>query len=84
MANVVQELARLLQGSFAPDLATRRQSERSLDEMQALPNFGQLTLSLAQDINFPKPIRQSATLIFKNWVKINWAEVRKFLFYFSE
>ena len=70
------DLARLLAGSFAPDSVTRRQAERGLDEMQALPNFGQLALVLAQDDAANKPIRQSAALIFKNWVKANWALVR--------
>ena len=71
------DLTRLLAGSFAPDSTTRRQSERGLDEMQQLANFGQLALALAQDQSAAKPIRQSAALIFKNWVKANWELVRQ-------
>ncbi|KAI5479889.1 importin-alpha export receptor [Pseudohyphozyma bogoriensis] len=68
-----QQLAQLLINTLSPDATTRRAAERDLVSLQATPEFAQLILQLAQDPSQPKPVRQSAALSFKNWIKANWA-----------
>lgn len=63
----------MLLSTLSPDAAVRRQAERDLAQAQAHPSFGPLVLQLAQDANQQKPVRQSAALSFKNWIKGNWA-----------
>ncbi|BGP55866.1 hypothetical protein JCM8202_002291 [Rhodotorula sphaerocarpa] len=66
-------LANVLLSTLSPDAAVRRQAERDLTQAQAHPSFGPLVLQLAQDAGQQKPVRQSAALNFKNWIKANWA-----------
>ena len=66
-------LGAVLLSTLSPDAAVRRQAERDLTQAQSHPSFGPLVLQLAQDASQQKPVRQSAALSFKNWIKANWA-----------
>lgn len=72
-------LAGVLVATLSPDAPTRRQAERDLLQAQAHPSFGPLVLQLCQDPAQNKPVRQSAALSFKNWIKANWAVSFPFL-----
>ena len=70
-------LGAVLLSTLSPDAAVRRQAERDLTQAQSHPSFGPLVLQLAQDASQQKPVRQSAALSFKNWIKANWAVSRR-------
>ncbi|GAA5865792.1 hypothetical protein JCM8547_002779 [Rhodosporidiobolus lusitaniae] len=67
------QLAQILVTTLSPDATLRRQAERELTAAQSHPSFGPTILTLAQDATQAKPVRQSASLSFKNWIKANWA-----------
>ncbi|KAK4706174.1 exportin-2 (importin alpha re-exporter), partial [Phenoliferia sp. Uapishka_3] len=66
-------LTSVLQATLSPDATTRRAAERELTSAQAHPDFASSILHLTQDATAAKPIRMSAALNFKNWIKANWA-----------
>lgn len=68
-------LAANLQQSLSPDPQARRNAERQLDGLKAQPGFSQLVLQLAQNEQAQPAIRQSAALLFKNFVRNGWAKV---------
>lgn len=78
-AKMSAELGSILAATLSLDSLTRRQAEKSLSLAQSHPDFPTLVLSLAQDVNQQKSIRQSAALSFKNWIKLNWAVCLVFL-----
>ena len=63
----------VLQATLSADAGTRRAAERELASAQAHPDFAPSILALTQDGAVTKPIRMSAALNFKNWIKANWA-----------
>ncbi|GAA96918.1 uncharacterized protein L969DRAFT_96811 [Mixia osmundae IAM 14324] len=78
-------VASQLQASFGADAQARRAAERALQDLQSQPGYGQLLLTLAQSdrldgaapssssgVQLDRSVRQGATLLFKNWVKLNW------------
>ena len=69
----MDQLASILTNTLSPDATVRRGAERELVAAQQHDHFGPLVLQLTQDQNQSKPIRQSAALSFKNWIKANYA-----------
>ncbi|KAK4047944.1 importin-alpha export receptor [Microbotryomycetes sp. JL221] len=69
----MDSLASVLTQTLSPDATTRRNAERQLVQAQQHDSFGHVVLELTRHTSTPKPIRQSAALSFKNWIKANWA-----------
>ena len=69
----MDHLASILSHTLSPDASLSRAAERELESAQLHDQFGLLVLQLTQDSNQSKPIRQSAALTFKNWIKANYA-----------
>ncbi len=75
----MDQLATILTNTLSPDATVRRAAERELESAQTHDQFGPLVLQLTQDSNQSRPIRQSAALSFKNWIKANYAVSRLLL-----
>ena len=69
----MENLSAILSATLAIDAATRRNAERALLAVQAEPDFAHSVLQLAQSSTAAPALRQSATLAFKNWIKLNYA-----------
>ena len=69
----MEKLSGILSATLSIDAATRRNAERALSAVQAEPDFAHSVLLLAQSSTAPPALRQSATLAFKNWIKLNYA-----------
>ncbi|KAM0752941.1 putative importin-alpha export receptor [Meredithblackwellia eburnea MCA 4105] len=71
--SLVLGLIPVLEQTLSPDAQLRRNAERQLLQAQAHNDFAHSILQLTQDPSQPKPVRMSAALNFKNWIKANWA-----------
>ena len=69
----MDKLSAILGATFSIDSATRKNAERAFSAVQAEPDFAHSVLLLAQSTTAPPALRQSATLAFKNWIKLNYA-----------
>lgn len=71
--NALNELSNLLQNTLSPDMTTRRSAEKTLQQMDAQPNYGCILLMLSKKEDLPLHLRVSASITFKNYIKRNWA-----------
>lgn len=72
----MEALSAILRNTLSSQSTVRRQSEADLLSFQQTDSssFSQIILSLIVDANTDQSTRQSATLVFKNFVKRNWDE----------
>ncbi|XP_053395599.1 exportin-2-like [Mercenaria mercenaria] len=81
----LQTLSNFLQQTLSPDPAVRKPAEKFLESVEGNQNYPLLLLNLLDKANVEQPIRVSAAITFKNYVKRNWRVVGRLNpFYSSE
>lgn len=71
----LQTLSNFLQQTLSPDPAVRKPAEKFLESVEGNQNYPLLLLNLLDKANVEQPIRVSAAITFKNYVKRNWRVV---------
>eukprot|EP01001_Neometanema_parovale_P004151 NODE_15727_length_414_cov_41.116838_g15415_i0.p1 GENE.NODE_15727_length_414_cov_41.116838_g15415_i0~~NODE_15727_length_414_cov_41.116838_g15415_i0.p1 ORF type:complete len:118 (-),score=24.95 NODE_15727_length_414_cov_41.116838_g15415_i0:5-358(-) len=72
MADQISAVSLVLQNSFNPDKAARKQAEDALKQYRSQPQFAQLLLHLIAAVGPDDAVKQAAAVYFKNLARNCW------------